>query len=91
MPLFDPEMDLNHIWKTVRDDKDVLAAMGLSGADDLTIAKHIIKKSKYNDLASNERRLCIFYLPSRPALNNLVTPEMIEIDCHVPDADSLTA
>lgn len=91
MPLFDPEMDLNHIWKTVRDDAGVIAAMGLTGADNLTIAKRMIKKSKYNDLANNERRLCIFFLPSRPALNNLITPEMIEVDCHVPDAEYMVA
>lgn len=89
--MYDPETDLNHIWKTVRDNTGVLTAMGLSNADNLTIAKRIIKKSKYSDLASSERRLCIFFLPSRPALNNLVTPEMIEIDCHVPDADSMIA
>lgn len=89
--MFDPVSDLNWIWKTVRDDPKVLAAMGLTGQTNLTIAKRIIKKSVYDDLADGERRLCIFYVPSRPARNNLVTPHMVEVDCHVPEADSMTA
>jgi hypothetical protein len=91
MPLFDPESDLNRIWKTVRDNAEVLAAMGLTGQTDLTIAKRIVKKSRYSDLANSERRLCIFFAPDRPPLNNLVIPEMLEIDCHVPEADSMAA
>lgn len=89
--MYDPEMDLNWLWRTLRDSNEVLEAMGLTNADNLTIAKRIIKKSNYSDLASGERRLCIFLLPSRPAINNLITPEMIEIDCHVPDNDHMSA
>jgi len=89
--MFDPEMDLSWLWKTVRNNADVLAAMGLTSASDLTIAKRIIKTSDYSGLANNERRMCIFFLPSRPALNNLVTPEMIQIDCHVPKTEPMIA
>ncbi|MBA1335831.1 MAG: hypothetical protein HPY66_1649 [Firmicutes bacterium] len=89
--MFDPENDLERIWDKVSNDAAVLAAMGLTGQPKLVIIKRIIKKSKYDDLANTERRLCIYFVPSRPALNNLVTPEMIEVDCHVPDAESMIA
>jgi hypothetical protein len=89
--MFDPVGDINWTWKTVRDNAKVLSAMGLTGADNLTVAKRIIKTSNYDDLANNERRLCIFFLPSRPRINNLRTPEMIQIDCHVPFRESMRA
>lgn len=89
--MFDPVGDLNWTWRTIKEKAGVLVAMGLTEADDLTIAKRIIKTSNYDDLANSERRLCIFLLPSRPRINNLRTPEMIQIDCHVPFRESMKA
>jgi hypothetical protein len=89
--LYDPAGDLNLIWKAVKEDTAVLSLMGLSDAEELTIRKCIINKSQYEDLANSEKRLCIFFRPSRPRINNLVIPEVIEIDCHVPSAEHMTA
>jgi len=90
--MFNPAKDLNWVWKTVSGNTGVLSAMGLVGATTLKIAKQIIKTSKYDDLAKEgERRLCIYFLPSRPRINNLRTPEMIQLECHVPHRESMKA
>jgi len=89
--MFDPAGDLNWTWKTVRDNAGVLSAMGLTGASNVTIAKQITKTSDYEGLAGDERRLCIYFLPSRPRINNLRTPEMVQIECHVPHRESMKA
>jgi hypothetical protein len=59
--------------------------LGLTGQTDLEIAKHIIKRSQWDDLTTNEKRLCIYFRPSRRArLDEVTTEEVMQIDCHVP-------
>ena len=58
--------------------------MGLTGATALEIAKHIIKRSQWDDLTTNEKRLCIYFRPSRRARIDITTEEVMQIDCHVP-------
>lgn len=65
-------------------DVELLTTLGLNGATEIEKAKHIIKRSVYTDLASNEKRLCIYFRPSRKALNPLYSEEVLQIDCHVP-------
>lgn len=82
--MFDPYRDLVEIQRVLINDSEVLRLMGLEGADDLTKAKRIIRHSRFDDLANNERRLCLFYRPSRRAPNEITSEEVIQIDCHVP-------
>ncbi len=89
--MFDPVGDLNWTWRTLRENAGVLSAMGLTGANNLTIAKRIIKTSNYDGLAEGERRLCIFIIPSRPRVDSIRVPEMLQIDCHVPFREALKA
>jgi len=89
--MFDPVGDLNWTQRILQNNVDVLKAMDLVGADNLTLAKRIIKTSKYDDLARGERRLCIFLLSSRPIISSVRIPEMLQIDCHVPFIEAIKA
>jgi len=65
-------------------DAVILDLLGLTDATMLERAKHIIKRSRWNDLAGSEKRLCIYFRPSRMIPNQLVMEEVLQIDCHVP-------
>lgn len=58
--------------------------MGLNKSSNEAIAKQILKRSTWDDLQGNEKRICIYSRPSRPTRNEILFTEMIEIDCHVP-------
>lgn len=72
------------MWKLFSTDAELLEALGLTGAPLLEIAKHIIKRSQWDDLATNEKRLCFYFRPSRRVRNEIITEEVLQIDCHVP-------
>ncbi|NLZ46171.1 MAG: hypothetical protein GX896_05715 [Clostridiales bacterium] len=82
--MFQPSKDLTEIQKILINDSEILSLMGLTTATNVEKAKRIIKRSKYDDLATNEIRLCIFFLPARPTRNIVIHEEVIQIDCHVP-------
>lgn len=84
MPLFNPDKDLTEISKILRNDEKLLELLDLKGADPVTIAKRIIKRSQWNDLVTSEKRLCMFFVPSRRTRNESFFTEVIEFDCHVP-------
>ena len=81
---FNPEADKNVIWKTIRDDKTILELIGLKEATPLEIAKQIIKRSTWDDMLTNEKRICIYFRPSRSSRNEILTNEILQIDVHVP-------
>ena len=58
--------------------------MGLKDATNLEIAKQIIKRSTWDDMLTNEKRICIYFRPSRLSRNEILTNEILQIDCHVP-------
>lgn len=82
--MFNPSKDLTEVQRILINDSKILELMGLSTATNVEKAKRIIKRSKYDDLATNEIRLCIFFLPARPTRNVVIHEEVIQIDCHVP-------
>lgn len=82
--MFNPSKDLTEIQKILINDSEILSLMGLTNAAPVDKAKRIIKRSKFSDLADNEIRLCIFFLPARKTRNIVVHEELIQIDCHVP-------
>ena len=86
--MFDPYRDLVEIQKVLVNDSEILRLMDLTNADLATKARRIIRTSDYDDLANQERRLCIFFRPSRRPPNNMQTEEVIQIDCHVPKSES---
>lgn len=78
------DKDLNDIQKALIADKEILRLLDLTGKPPIEIAETIIKRSKWDDLAGNKKRLCIYPLPSRSTRNDILFEEVIEIDCHVP-------
>lgn len=85
------DKDLNAIQRLLIEDKEVLRLMDLTGKPAVDIAEKIIKKSKWDDLAGNSKRICIFPLPSRSTRNEILFEEIIEIDVHVPSLQDFHA
>ncbi|NLZ50752.1 MAG: hypothetical protein GX899_03480 [Rikenellaceae bacterium] len=88
---FDPGKDINNIHKRVREDATILSLMELVGASSDTVASQIIKRSRWDDLAGNEKRICIYFKPSMPSRNSIITGELLQVDCHVPAKDDYVA
>lgn len=81
---FSPETDLTALWNLFKADSSLLTTLGLSTATEVEKAKHMIKRSQWTDLVSNEKRLCFYFCPSRRGSISVVTNEVLEVDCHVP-------
>lgn len=54
-------------------------------------AKSIIKRSTWDDLATNEKRVCIYFIPDRKTRNENFIESAIEIDIHVPAIEDYKA
>ncbi len=89
--MYDPNADLVAIQKMIIADAKILGLLDLTGNTPVEIAKRIIRQSRFSDLATSEKRLCIYPLPSRSVRNESLLEEVIEIDCHVPAAESYKA
>lgn len=72
-------------------DKEILNLLDLTGKSRIEIAKKIIKRSQWNDLATNEKRLCIYFVPDRRARNEGFMESVVEIDVHVPAMEDYKA
>lgn len=81
---FNPSTDLNTIQRMIIQDTEILALLDLTGKSNIDIAKRIIKRSQWHDLATNEKRLCIYFIPDRPTKNEVIMESLFEIDVHVP-------
>ena len=82
--LFDPEGDINIIHERLRNDSILLNTLELKDASDEHIATRIIKRNIWEDLTSNETRMCIYFRPSKQSANIIITEEILQIDIHVP-------
>lgn len=50
----------------------------------IIISQSIIKRSQWDNLATNEKRLCIYFVPDRRTRNESIMESLIQIDIHVP-------
>lgn len=50
----------------------------------IIISQSIIKRSQWDTLATNEKRLCISFIPDRRTRNEGFMESIIQIDVHVP-------
>jgi len=82
--LYTMEADIDKVQSVIRSDATILSCLDLTGKTTVEIVKRIIKRSKWDDLASSEKRLCMYFVPSRTTRNDILFEEVIEIDCHVP-------
>lgn len=84
--------DLNAIQGLLIANKEVLSLLDLTtNSPGVEIAGRITKKSKWDDLAGNVKRICIYPLPSRPTRSEILFEEMIEIDVHVSSVQDFKA
>lgn len=81
---FNPSQDLNAIQRLIMQDETILDLLDLTGKSNVEIAKRIIKRSQWNDLATNEKRLCIFFIPDRSMKNEAFRNSTIEVNIHTP-------
>jgi len=88
---FDLEKDINQIQSRIGKDIVILNLMGLGGAASEEVASRIIKRSQWDDLAGNLSRICISFRPSMLSRNQVITGEILQIDCHVPAKDDYIA
>jgi len=58
--------------------------LGITGLSEVEKVKRILKRSQWDNLATSERRLCLYFRPSRTARLPIVINEVLQIDCHVP-------
>jgi len=83
---FNPEADLNAVQTLFVYDKGIIEGLGLTMDSPVVPdrAKRILKRSIYEGLAGNERRLNLYFRPSRLTRNEIITNEILQIDVHVP-------
>lgn len=65
--------------------------MDLTGKPNAEIGARIIKRSQWDGLATNEKRLCIYFVPDRRTRNESFLESIIEIDVHVPASQDFKA
>jgi len=54
----------------------------------IIISQSIIKRSQWDNMATNDKRLCIYFIPDKPTRNEVVMESLFEIDIHVPAVES---
>ncbi len=84
--MFTPSEDLTAIQSMLNSDSTILSLLDLIGKEQVEINKKIIKRSKWDDLATNEKRLCLYFIPSRPTRCQDLHEQIIEIVCHAPSS-----
>lgn len=89
--MYSLDNDLNKIQRMLIDDEEIMALLDLTGKPNIEVAKRIIKRSTWDDLLTNEKRLCIYPLPSRSTRNEILFEEVFEVDCHVPTSQDFYA
>lgn len=63
----------------------------MQAAASIIIAKNIIKRSQWDDLATGDKRLCVYFVPARKVRNESFFEEVLQIDCHVPAIEDYKA
>lgn len=89
--MFDPGKDLMKIQNTLVNDAELLELMGLASASEVEKRKKIITSSRWDDLATGEKRLCVYFTPARLTRNSLFREELVQFECHVPSGQNIIA
>jgi len=72
------------VWRLLAYDDQILTPMGLVGQPLTERGKRIIKRSYYEGIAGSEKRLCVYFRPSRQTRNGIFQEQVLQVDCHVP-------
>jgi len=79
------------VWDLLCSDKQILSLMGLADATPEEVKDRILRRSYWDDLTAREKRMCIYFRPSRTAINPETINEVIQVDVHVPADEDFTA
>ena len=83
---FNMMWNMRHIWVAISTDAKVRAIMNLTSATPVDIANTIIKRKVLPDqISTGQRRLAIYFTPSRPGSLEITSEIVIQIDCHIPN------
>lgn len=89
--MYQPMIDLAEVQRIMRNDPTILSLLDLTGKPQTDVVKQVIKRSKWDDLTTNEKRLCISFVPARRTGNECFFEEVLQIDCHTPVAHDFKA
>lgn len=53
-------------------------------AERIIILGSVIRRSQWDDLVTSDKRICVYFVPSRPTRNESFIEEGIMVDVHVP-------
>lgn len=82
--MFNPAANLHAIWRVLANDAEILRLLELENAPPAEVRKRITQRMDWYDIPQGHRRLNIFYVPSRRARVDIMSQEMVEINCHTP-------
>lgn len=91
MPLYNPSADLDAIQSILMSDATILSLLDLTCSKEVDIVKRIIKRKQWTDLVNSDKRLCVYFIPTRRIRNESFFEEVLQIDCHVPDIQDYKA
>lgn len=66
------------------EDATILELLDLEEATPVEIAKTIVRRRQWHDLAGNMKRLCIHLRPSSSRRNEIISEAMVQVDAYVP-------
>jgi len=89
--IYNIDADMNVLQKLIINDNEILTLLGLDGKTNAEIARKVIKRSQWSDLATSDKRLCVYPLPTRTTRNEIIFEELFEVDCHVPAIEDYKA
>lgn len=79
--MFDPDADISAIWDVLANDTEILS---LVGWDSKKPKSELIYKGNEIPSKLDSNRICLYFAPSRRTRNQIVSEEVIQIDCHSP-------
>lgn len=89
--MFNPGKDLTDIQNRLINDGQILEYLGLTDASDVDKARAILKRDVWDDLPTDDRRICIYFRPSSEISNEILTREILRVDVHVPISEDYVA
>lgn len=82
--MYTPSKDLTAAHDILKSDATILSLLSLTGKPEVDILKRIIKRSQWTELVNDEKRLCVYLVPSRRTPNECFFEAVLQVDCHVP-------
>ena len=79
--MFDPDADISAIWEVLANDTKILSLVEWVNGKPKS---ELIYKGNEIPSKLDSNRICLYFAPSRRTRNQIVSEEVIQIDCHSP-------